>query len=70
MINKTLLKFSLESCNHFQSSRKNEWLPPLEVNHFNLGMTYNYMNLAIIEKLFPSQVPTLLLIILKRLSFV
>lgn len=46
-----------------------EWtIPPLEVNHSTLEMAHNYMYLAIIKKLFPSQVPTLLLIILKRLS--
>lgn len=45
-------------------------IPPVEVNHTALGMTYNNMYSAVIEKLFPSQVPTLLLIILKRLSSV
>lgn len=43
---------------------------PLEFNHATLGMTYYNIYLVITEKIFPSQAPTLLLIILKRLSSV
>lgn len=37
----------------------------LEFNHVTLGMMYNNMYLAIKDKIPPSQVPTLLIIILK-----